>query len=282
MFLWIPGVNGLLGAALAKQARGFCLGTGREAVDISNLASVREFVRKNPGITHIVNCAAFSQVDLSETHPEEARKANALGPENLALAAKEIGARLVHISTDYVFEGNLHRPLREEDPTQPVNTYGKTKLEGEERVLHALPEACVLRVSWIFGAGGKNFVAKLLHLLQTQKEIRLTNDHWSRPTYAPDLASVILQMLDHSGIYHFANAGVANKYEFGIAMKEEAELLGLPIVSESIIPVPGSAFPSPCKRPVFSAFDTGKIERELCLTPRHWRTALKEYLCSIF
>lgn len=274
--LWITGANGLLGSALcAKCKAALHLETGHE-VDISDMASVRAFVEKQRGITHIVNCAAFSLVDAAETQREEAYRANAVGPENLARVAREIGAKLVHISTDCVFPGNGRQLLTETDPVGPCNYYGETKLEGEQRAL-AL-SACVIRTSWVFGNGGKNFVAKLLPLLQTQKEIRLTQDQWARFTYAPDLAEAILQMLDQSGLYQYANAGVTTRYEFGQAMREEAILLRWPVVTESIIPVPGAAFPAPCKRPIYSAFDTTKIESFVTIRP--WREALRDFLCA--
>lgn len=276
---WITGSQGLLGSALTAKCKAALhethLKTGRE-VDISDRAAVLAFVRKNPKITHIVNCAAFSQVDAAESCREEAYKANVLGPENLALAAKEIGAKLIHISTDYVFSGKIRRPLTEEDPVGPSSYYGKTKLEGEEKALEH--SACVIRTSWIFGSGGKNFVSKLLKMLQSQKEIRLTDDQYGRFTYAPDLADAILLMLDKSGLYQFANAGISTKYEFGLAMREEAFLMGYPIMAESIIPVPGVFFPAPCERPAFSALDTTKIEA--FMTIRHWREPLKDFLCE--
>lgn len=276
---WIPGSKGLLGSALISKCKAALhrtlLETGRE-VDISDRTAVLAFVKRNPKITHIINCAAFSQVDAAESCREEAYKANALGPENLALAAKEIGAKLIHISTDYVFSGKVNRPLTEEDPVGPRSYYGKTKLEGEERALEH--SACVIRTSWIFGSGGKNFVSKLFKMLQSQKEIRLTDDQYGRFTYAPDLADAILLMLDKSGLYQFANAGVSTKYEFGLAMREEAFLMGFPIMAESMIPVPGAFFPAPCERPAYSALDTTKIEAFMRI--RHWREPLKDFLCE--
>ncbi len=271
---WITGSRGLLGSALTAKCKAH-LATGRE-VDISDRPAVFAFVKNNPGITHIINCAAFSQVDAAESCREEAYQANAIGPENLALAAKEIGAKLIHISTDYVFSGKVHRPLTEDDPVGPCSYYGKTKLEGEKKALEH--SACVIRTSWIFGSGGKNFVSKLLKMLQLQKEIRLTDDQYGRFTYAPDLADAILLMLGKSGLYQFANAGISTKYEFGCAMLEEASLLGFPIVAESIIPVPGAFFQAPCERPAYSALDTTKIEAFMPI--RHWRNPLKDFLCE--
>jgi dTDP-4-dehydrorhamnose reductase len=177
-----------------------------------------------------------------------------------------------------IFPGNLHRPLKEDDPVDPGSHYGKTKLEGERRLLQVNPEAAIIRTSWIFGRGGKNFVGKLLQMLQEKEEIHLTNDHWNLPTFTRDLSVAILKMLDHTGIYHFANTGAATKYEFGLAMREEAAALGFRVAAKRIVPVPGSTFPSPAIRPVYSVFDTSKIERKLGAPIRPWREALREYL----
>ncbi|HSX11471.1 MAG TPA: dTDP-4-dehydrorhamnose reductase [Chlamydiales bacterium] len=270
---WITGAKGLLGSALCAQCKA-ALHSGHE-VDIADFISIQTFVKKHPEITYIINAAAFSQVDAAEEFRAEAYRANVIGPENLARIANDIGAKLIHISTDYVFPGNVKRPLTENDPVGPLNYYGKTKLQGEQRVLGT---SLVIRTSWIFGQGGKNFVAKLLHMLMTQPEIHLTNDQWGRPTYAPDLAAAIFQMRDQTGLYQYANSGVVTKYEFGLAMLEEARSLGLPVVTKSIVPVPGSFFPSPCKRPVYSAFDTTKIEQHIPIRP--WREGLRELLCA--
>lgn len=263
MKLWVPG-KGLVGATLSRMTP--CLNTGRE-VDIADLEQSRTFIRENK-ITHIVNCAAQSQVDLAEAKPEETFRSNALGPEMLGRAAQEAGAKLLHLSTDYVFDGSGDRLLTEEDPTNPCNVYGKTKLEGEQRLMAIMPEACILRTSWVFGRGGKNFVTKLLELLQTKNELRLVSDQTSRPTYVPDLAKAILIMLDRSGLYHFANAEPTNKYEFAKVLSSK---MGL---SCSIIPVSSSEFQAPAKRPMYSPLDTSKIG----LPIRSWRDCLEEYL----
>lgn len=281
MTLWIPGAKGLLGNALAKVADTPCLLTGRE-VDIADWQAVSRYVKENPGITQIVNCAAYSLVEAAETHREEAFRANAVGPEHLARVAKQLGAHFIHISTDYVFFGEVHRPLTEEDKVCPCNYYGETKLEGEKRVFKENTGACVLRTSWIFGSGGKNFIAKLFDLLKDKEEIRLTGDQWGRPTYAADLAQVILQMRGKSGLFQFANAGIATKFSFGCILRDELEKLGCSIATKQIISVPGTTFRSLCKRPQYSAFDTTKIERVLNLSIRPWQEALREYLCSHF
>lgn len=277
MKIWVAGAGGLLGSALCKMAPDICISSRKEEADVSDLESLQAFANARPEITHIVNCSAFSLVDLAETNRKDAYLVNSLGPENLGKIAKEIGARMVHISTDYVFSGDCKQPLSEEDPVGPVNYYGLTKLEGEQRLLSILPSACLIRTSAIFGEGGKNFVAKLFHLFQSQDEIFLANDQWNSPTFAEDLAIAILKMLDQTGIYHFANQGSATKFTFAEAIYNMAMENGFPIQTKRLIPVPGSFFPSPCKRPAYSVLDTSKIMR-LIPTIRTWQEALHTFL----
>lgn len=275
MKAWIPGAKGLVGSFLSTQIPS--IGTGRE-VDIADLDQVEAFLEQNGSITHIFNCAAFSLVDPAEIKREEAFNANALGPEVLGRAAKKGQIPLLHLSTDYVFPGNGHRPLHETDQAAPCNYYGLTKLEGERRLQAVYPDACILRTSWLYGWGGKNFVARVLDLLQKPEPLRLVADQISRPTYAPDLVQVMLQMANRSGLYQFANAGPTSKYDFALALREEAVKLGLPIYCPKIEPCLSSEFPSPAKRPLYTAFDTATIEHLLHIKPRHWRDTLPEYL----
>jgi dTDP-4-dehydrorhamnose reductase len=279
MKVWITGANGLLGQALAAKGH---LATSRSEADIASLSSLLQFAEKHPGITHIVNCAAQSLVDSAETLRKETFLANAIGPQNLAYIARRIGARLIHISTDYVFGGEGRTPLKETDPTAPCNYYGQTKLEGEWGIENIMASACILRVSWLFGAGGKNFAARLLELLQKNEVVQLTHDQWGRPTYVPDLVQTIDRLLNRSGLYQFANQGAATRYEFGTALREEALELGIPLKVKELIPVPSSTFASLAKRPAYSVFDTTKIEQELHLSIRPWRATLKEYLCNLY
>lgn len=275
MSLWITGARGLLGTTLAKRVAAI---TSGHEVDIADLAACRAFVRAHGAIRFIVNCAAFSQVDPAETHREEAHRANALGPETLGRLAPEIGAHLLHVSTDYVFPGAGHTPLKETDPVAPCNYYGQTKLEGEERLRAVNPAACILRTSWIFGEGGKNFVAKLFDVLQTETPLKLVDDQKGRPTYAPDLADVILRMEGVSGLYQFANSGVTSKYEFACVLRDVMQRHGIHVRCPSIEAVKSSAFASPAKRPLYSAFDTAKLEKLLAMTPRNFRTCIEEYV----
>lgn len=273
--LWIVGAKGLVGSALCAR----CLSiphikTGHE-VDIGDLNALSQFAKQHRTIDYIINCAAFSLVDEAESKRETAYSANALGPQHLSQLAQEIGAKFIHLSTDYVFSGETKYPYKETDTPAPCNYYGQTKWEGEQKLSsHDL----VIRTSWVFGGEGKNFVSKLLQLLFTQKEIRLVNDQWSRPTYAPDLADAILKLKDESGLYQFANQGVASKYDFGLKMWQEAKDLGFPVVTQSVSPVSAASFATAAKRPIYTPFDTTKIEKQLPI--RHWHLALREFLCA--
>ena len=277
MKLWVVGSSGQV-ARLVGQKGDFV--TSRQEADITNLDSLLQFAKQHPSITHIINCAGFSAVDRAEVEQKEAFDINAKGAENLSIAASEIKARLLHLSTDYVFSGDKKSPWKETDPTLPCNYYGYTKLEGEKRVQKMLPSACILRTSWIFGDGGTNFVTKLFTQLQDNETVQLTHDQWGKATYAPDLCSILYQLLHCSGIYQFANQDALTKYEFGLAMHREALALGIPMKVKNIIPVPSSIFSSLAKRPIYSALDTTKIEKELKISIRSWKESLKEFLCS--
>ena len=214
MKLWIVGVNGLLGSSL-KNAVPISVGSSKTEADVTSLPSLRSFMNRHPGITHIINASAFSLVDLAEKQRESAYLVNAIGPENLGVIAREWGVKIIHISTDYVFPGNIDRPLHEQDLVSPVNYYGETKLEGEKRLLSVFPSGCILRTSSLFGKGGKNFVARIVDLIQEKEEIFLSDDQFNSPTYVEHFVEVVLKMRDQSGVYHFSNQGDASKYRFG-------------------------------------------------------------------
>ncbi len=273
--IWITGSQGQLGHVLLNllQKKGIdSFGTTREEVDISQEDQVRSRMK---GVTHIINAAAFARVDPAETEREKAFRANAVGPEVLALAAREAGARLIHISTDYVFDGTLGRPYREDDQTNPVNWYGQTKLEGELRVQKAFPEACIVRVSWVFGGHGtQQYVHAVLKMLREKRELRFVADQIGRPTYAHDLAEALIVLRDQSGIYHYANRGAISKYDLTCAIWDWAKRKHLPLLCESVVPITAAEFLVPAPRPLSTPFDTAKIEAILPI--RSWEEALAE------
>ena len=278
MKLWVVGAKGLLGSSLKKKAPN-SIGSSKDEADVTSLSSLRAFLNKHPGITHIVNASAFSLVDLAEKEKESAYLVNAIGPENLGIIAKEMGAKMIHISTDYVFPGNVHRPLHEEDLVSPVNYYGETKLEGEKRLLSVFPSACIIRTACLFGKGGKNFVARMFDLIQEKDEIYLSDDQTNSPTYVEHLTEVILKMLNRSGIYHFSNQGEASKYTFGKEIYDFAKANGIEVKTKKIIPVKSSHFPECCSRPMYSSFDLSKIAK-IVGNPAPWQEALMTFLES--
>ncbi len=274
MKIWITGISGQVGRALQDVLERHGIdhfGTTHAEVDIADSEQVRPYIDR---ATHIINAAALAQVDVAETERDRAFRANALGPENLAKQAQG-KARLIHISTDYVFDGRLRRPYREEDETNPLNWYGQTKLEGELRILTHMPDACIIRPSWVFGGEGRNYASLMLDLMRQRTELRIVNDQIGRPTYAFDLAEALIAMRDESGIYHYANHGSLSKYAFARAIWESAKQKGIPMACERILPIHASAYPTPAVRPLYTPFDTSKIEQKLTIRP--WREALAEY-----
>ena len=283
MRLWITGAKGLVARALAQQIP-FPVELSGKEVDIADLEALRTFSQMKGPFTHIVNCAACSQVDFAETHSEAAFRANAMGPANLGLIAREMKAKLLHLSTDYVFSGEGHLPWTEQSPTKPCNVYGASKLAGEQQLMAVLPSCCILRTSWVFGPaelGGKNFVTKLLTVLQTEEELQLSSDQISRPTYVVDLAKTIIAMLNVSGLYHFANADAMSKYEFARLLQKKAQERGLPIKCQTIIPVLASSFAQAAKRPLYTPLDTAKIEQVLSVSPRKIADCLEDYIHAL-
>ncbi|MDE3056200.1 MAG: dTDP-4-dehydrorhamnose reductase [Verrucomicrobiota bacterium] len=273
MFVWVTGAGGLVGSSLRKRAH---LATTHKEADVADLDALWRVVHKHPKITHIINAAAFTNVDLAEEREEEAFLVNAMGPKNLAVIAHDIGAKLVHISTDYVFGGKGASLLKEEDKTVPCNAYGRTKLQGEKELLRVLPSATIVRTSWLFGSGGRTFVTRMVEQMGKREKLLLTNDQWSRPTYVQDLVEALFHMLEVPGVFQFAGHGITTRYEFALAVREEMKKLGIPVLSE-IVPVPSSSFKDRAERPRYSAMDTHKIEA--ILGPiRPWHDGLRDFL----
>ena len=281
MKVWVTGANGLLGTAL-KQAlfdQGIPFaGSSKSQADVTDLASMNHFYRKWGPFTHLVHCAAYTEVDLAESHPEEARKVNALAPAIIGSLASEHHFRVVHISTNYVFDGQSESPYLETDRIAPQTVYGRTKAEGEKHLLTAQPDACIIRTSWLFGTGGKSFVSTMLELMQQREEIRVVSDQIGKPTFAPDLAQIIILALDWSGIFHVANSEETSWYDFAQIIRFEALALGWPIVCKNILPVRTSEYGAAAPRPLFSVLATQKIEKMLGSLLRPWREGLNEQL----
>ena len=250
-------------------------------LDISNYKMVDEFVRRNrPDI--IINCAAYTNVDGCEVHHDDAFKANALGPRNLAQAAEKTGARLVHVSTDYVFPGTSNGgiPLDECCVPAPISAYGQTKLLGEQYVQRFCRRHFIVRTAWLYGYFGKNFVKTMVRLGQTHDEITVVNDQLGNPTNAVDLAYHILKLaVSHDyGVYHCTGTGVCSWYDFAAAIMQEAGLSCrvLPCTSDEY----AAAHPESARRPAWSALENRMLRCTVGDTTRDWRDALKDFFAN--
>jgi len=292
--VWLTGHRGMLARAVGARlgAAGVAaIGTDLE-LDIADPAVVLGFAEEHR-FTHIVNCAAYTRVDDAEVELDQARAANATGPSNLARAAARTGAHLVHVSTDYVFDGRSSQPYVEDAPCAPQTAYGRTKREGEELVVAALGQPSVpfhvIRTSWLFGEGGKNFVTTMLGLMAEREVLRVVSDQHGRPTYTRDLAEAALGLAGivpsgapaASGFYHFANAGATTWHAFAEEILAVARTLGFELQTRTIEPVNTAAFPRPAPRPAYSVLSTRRIEQALGRAPRGWQDALAEYLGNL-
>jgi len=286
MKLWITGAKGLVGTALKNRSRNEqidSIATTRQEVDISSLKHIKDFLHSQAGkdVTHIINCAAYTNVDQAEKEPDFAHQINAIGPENLGNVAHNFDLKLIHLSSDYVFGIAGDKPFTENDPCKPVSTYARTKYEGEQRLLDIFPQACILRTSWVFGQGGKNFVSSILDRIQKEEKIYVASDQRNRLTYVQDLSQVILSLLCHSGIFHFANRGETSRFEVAQQMLETAQDRGIPLACKEVFAVNSSTFPQLAQRPIYSALDTTKIENLLGIAPRSWETTIKEFIHAL-
>jgi dTDP-4-dehydrorhamnose reductase len=278
----ITGSNGQMGQSLKKLSSQFALFDyvflTRDEMAIDDSAAVNKaFQKYHP--QYCINCAAYTAVDKAETEKDLAFQVNATAAKLLALACKEFNTRFIHISTDYVFDGNAAEPYSRDAAVNPQGVYGASKLEGERLALTANPGTLVIRTSWLYSEFGKNFVKTMLRLMSEKESINVVNDQKGSPTYAPDLAEAILQIIStlqwHPGIYQYSNAGVISWYDFAVAIKEIAGK------NCKVNPIPSSQYPTPAKRPSYSAMDTQRIEADYGVTIKSWRKSLELCLAAI-
>ena len=257
MRVLVTGYAGQLGWDTVREltARGIeCRGVDMQDFDLTDGQAVKDYVRTYAP-TAIVHCAAYTAVDKAESQPEICAAVNGMGTVNLVRAALAIGAKVVFISTDYVFPGTGDRPWKIDDAYGPLNVYGMSKVQGEDAVRSLMTRYFILRTSWVFGKNGSNFVRTMLRLGQEKKEIRVVDDQVGSPTYTRDLARVICDMLptEKYGIYHVRNEGYLSWYDFAKMIMEKA---GLPC---RVLPVPSSEYPTAAKRPLNSRLDGSKL-----------------------
>lgn len=270
------GASGQLGTCLKAlaDAKGVVDINFPEEVsaDILNLDGLQiAFESVKPAF--VINCAAYTAVDKAEEDVELARRVNRDGAANLALMCKTYGATLIHISTDFVFEGNSPKLLSELDATNPISVYGLTKLEGEQAIAATMQAFYILRTSWLYSEHGNNFVKTMLKLGSTREELKVIVDQVGTPTYAMDLADAIFQIIASDkqayGVYHFSNEGVTSWFDFATAI---FEISGM---STRVLPIPGSEYPTAAERPAYSVMDKSKIKNTFNITIPHWRKSLE-------
>ena len=265
--------------AMLHKLAGPQVDTSTRKLDITDPEAVRAIVREER-IDAIVNCAAFTNVDAAEERAELAELLNAKAPENLAVAMKETGGLLVHISTDYVFGGDPYNtPCREDQKGTPTGVYGLTKLHGEQAILRTGCKHVILRTAWLYSEFGKNFVRTMLNLTAAKPQLKVVFDQVGTPTYAGDLAAAIRTVLDAdapSGIYHYSNEGVCSWYDFTKAIAAFSGQTGC-----RILPCHSDEFPSPVKRPAFSVLDKTKFKTVFSAEVPYWTDSLRKCLENI-
>lgn len=277
MNILVTGANGQLGNEMrlvSKDSADKYLFTDVAELDITDADAVMSVVKTNK-IDVIVNCAAYTNVDRAEDDEQTAGLINNIAVRNLAEAAQSVGATLIHISTDYVFCGDANRPYCEDQPTNPLGAYGRTKLAGEASLISTGCHYIIIRTSWLYSPFGKNFVKTMRQLTSTRDSIKVVFDQVGTPTYAGDLAALIhkiieQRLLDREGIYHFSDEGVCSWYDFAVAI---SELSGNHC---DIQPCHSDEFPSKVERPHFSVLDKTKVKETFGVQIPHWRQSLKQ------
>lgn len=279
MKVLITGANGQLGRALRRSAPESvaALAFDVDKLDITQPQSVKTVQELAPDI--IVNAAAYTAVDRAESEPEAAHAVNGTGAGYMAQAAQRIGSRLVHISTDFVFDGRQGRPYRPDDEPNPLNVYGASKLAGERAVLAQCPNALILRTAWVYAEEGRNFLVTMLRLMCERESLRVVDDQIGTPTYATSLARAIWRAVNAGlqGVHHWTDAGVASWYDFAVAIQErslDAGLLDRPV---QISPVGSEAFTAVARRPSMSVLDK-RSGYDILGSGVHWRRELDHCL----
>lgn len=286
------GCWGQVGQALQKvlgQQRGITvIPWDRSQLDLSHLG--QEFDRLTQAVQAlrpqvIINAAAYTGVDRAETEPDLAQAINGTALQFLTQVAHQAQAALIHISTDYVFNGFGHRPYGEDEAPDPLGIYGRSKLAGERAILaHPCDRHVILRTAWVYSEYDRpNFLKTMVRLGLEREEVRVVADQVGSPTWAQDIAQVIAAWLPRihedpslSGIYHYSNSGVASWYDFAMAIFEEAAALGYPLKLQRLVPITTADYPTPAQRPAYSVLDCHKIRQTLQFTPPHWRHSLRQ------
>lgn len=287
----VTGANGQLGQCFQQLAAAFPRQTfhfaGSDVLDIADERAVKHFFQAHRNIQWVVNCAAYTAVDKAESEPDKAKRINVTGTRVLAKACAANGATFIHFSTDYVYHSTQNTPFRETDRVHPQGVYARTKLAGERAALRVHPGGTmVIRTSWVYSALGQNFVKTMLRLGQERPSINVVADQIGSPTYAPDLATTVLQIVEKveqgivagdslPGIWHYSNEGVASWYDFAVAI---FDLRRIPC---HVTPIETKDYPTPAQRPPFSVLNKAKIKAAFQVEIPHWRKSLEKCLAEL-
>lgn len=275
----VTGANGQLGQSLRARAsrcpRFSFHFTDVETLDLCDAEAVRDFVVGH-GVDYILNCAAYTAVDKAESEEPLCARVNSEAVRNVGQAAQAVGAKVIHVSTDYVFDGTNCRPYVETDPTCPISAYGRTKLAGEEALLACCPNSVILRTAWLYSEYGHNFVKTMLRLGAEREELRVIFDQVGTPTYAGDLADMMLTIVEQAeqghfeaGVFHFSNEGVCSWYDFTV------KILQLAGLTARVIPIETKDYPTAAARPHYSVLNKAKVKAAYGVVIPHWEASLR-------
>ena len=288
--IWVVGCNGMLGAEVCRQLAGAGVdfaATGR-GVDIADMGALRAFAAGKE-IRAVVNCAAYTAVDRAEGEQDAARRLNEDGARNLARLAREVGATLIHVSTDYVFDGTGTRPYAEDDPVSPLGVYGATKAAGERAAAEETADLYILRTAWLYGWAGKNFVYTMIRMMNVRGSLKVVSDQRGTPTFCGTLARVILHVLARlgtgreipRGVYHVTDEGETTWFGFAEEIRRQGAAAGRVSNAACVVsPCSTAEYPTPARRPAYSVLSKAKIRRALGAPLPDWRESLGEFLAS--
>jgi len=281
--IWLIGNKGMLGTEmeLVLKANFLSFFSSDKEIDVSDADSLRSFV-KDRSVAWIINCSAYTAVDKAEDEADLAFKINAKGAENIATLAQEIGSKIIHISTDYVFDGLKNGAYFEEDQPNPVTVYGKSKLEGELKLKKRCQRSFIFRISWLFGLYGPNFVKTMLRLMSEKEQIRVVSDQWGSPTYTKDFVDLALKLIKKNselyGIYHFSGEGKTNWFEFAQYVYNRAFEKKIITNKVSIHPIKTSDYPTKAKRPLDSYLSKEKTKKTFDFSVPFWQKSVDHFL----
>ncbi len=285
MNITVLGAYGQLGRSIKDLSANYSqydfLFTDMDTLDISNYQAIKDFViSNNPDV--FINCAAYTAVDKAESEGELAMQLNVHAVANLAEIATENNILMIHVSTDYVFDGKGYKPYKEDDKTNPVSVYGLSKWKGEQAVMASQCRAAIIRTSWLYSEYGNNFVKTMLRLGSECEQLTVVSDQIGSPTYAHDLAEAIMQVIGQNEkiqkqeIYHFSNEGVASWYDFAL------EIMQIGKIPCNVLPIATEQYPTPARRPYYSVLDKRKIKSRFSVTIPHWKSSLEVCMKNMF